>query len=421
MNNLLVALGLSFADRSVEQRFRRDFARAVLPIQRAALVVSLGIMLLFTVRDVQLTEVYGTFPLFFRLFVILPVLSIALWLTFLPAIERYHQGFFFVLAVLLVAIVISQIFIIPPSANYDARFGFRAMTTMTLIVGVVVLSGLRFQYAIVVGLLAIIGWLVNAHMMTLDEPIWRATVLHIAAVYLLSCCANFWLEQLLRQQFLARQSLDTERARSDDLLRSALPAHAADRLKRGEQNIADAFIDSTILFTDLVGFTDLSKRIGPKETVRVLDHIFSRFDEIVAEYGLDRVKTMGDGYLAIGGTSGEARGGAEEAAKAALAMIEAVHKARDQFHMPLELRIGLHVGPVIGGVVGDRRPTYDYWGDTLNIASRLESTGVAGRIHCSEAAYWRLGKSYRFESRGPVELEGYATVQSYLLTGPAEP
>jgi len=228
------------------------------------------------------------------------------------------------------------------------------------------------------------------------------------------------VEATLRQQFLARQSLDAERARSDELLRAALPAHAADRLKRGEQNIADAFIDATVLFTDLVGFTDLSKRIGPKETVRVLDHIFSRFDEIVAEHGLDRVKTMGDGYLAIGGTSGEPRGGAEDAAKAALDMIAAVEDARAQFGMPLALRIGLHVGPVIGGVVGDRRPTYDYWGDTLNIASRLESTGVAGRVHCSEAAFWRLGKTYRFDARGPIELEGYATVQSYLLTGLAE-
>lgn len=417
MNEHLVSLGLRFSDRSEEQRFRRDFAHAVLPIQRGALVVSLAIMLLFTIRDVQLADVYGTFPLFFRLFVILPILAIALWLTYLPGVVRFHQAFFFALAILLVAIVISQIFLVPPSAQYDARFGFRAMTTMTLVVGVVTLSGLRFEYAALVGLLAIVGWLVNAHLLTLDEPLWRATVLHLVAVYSLSCCANFWLERLLRQQFVARQSLDAERARSDELLRSALPAHAADRLKRGEQNIADAFIDTAVLFTDLVGFTDLSKRIGPKETVRVLDHIFSRFDEIVAEHGLDRVKTMGDGYLAIAGTGGEARGGTEDAAKAALAMIAAVDTARTQFGMPLALRLGLHVGPVIGGVVGDKRPTYDYWGDTLNIASRLETTGVPGRVHCSEAAYWRLDKMFSFESRGPIELEGYATVHSYLLTG----
>jgi class 3 adenylate cyclase len=419
LNKTLSAIGLRFQDGAVEAQFRRDFATAVLPIQRGALVVALAIMLLFTVRDVQLTGVYGTFPLFFRLFVILPVLAISLWLTFQPFVVRHHQLFFFALATLLVVIVISQIFLIPPSANYDARSGFRAMTTMTLVVGVVALSGLRFEFAPIVGLLAIVGWLVNAHVMALDETLWRATVLHLVAIYALSCCVNFWIERLLRQQFTARQSLVVERARSDELLRSAMPAHAAERLKRGEQNIADAFIDSAVLFTDLVGFTDLSKRIGPKETVRVLDHVFSRFDEIVAVHGLDRVKTMGDGYLAIGGT-GETRGGAHEAAKAACAMIAAVERASAEFGMPLALRVGLHVGPVIGGVVGDKRPTYDYWGDTLNIASRLETTSVPGRVHCSEAAYWRLGKAWRFERRSAVELEGYATVQSYLLTGPAD-
>jgi len=173
-----------------------------------------------------------------------------------------------------------------------------------------------------------------------------------------------------------------------------------------------------VLFTDLVGFTDLSKRIGPKETVRVLDHIFSRFDEIVAEHGLDRVKTMGDGYIAIGGTTERRQDDLQAAAMAAGDMIASVARAGEEFALPLALRIGLHVGPVVGGVIGKERPTYDYWGDTLNIASRLEATSEAGRIHCSEAIYWRLRGSWRFEQRGRTELKGYASVETYFLDKP---
>jgi class 3 adenylate cyclase len=147
----------------------------------------------------------------------------------------------------------------------------------------------------------------------------------------------------------------------------------------------------------------------------VLDHIFTAFDEIVAQAGLDRVKTMGDGYLAIGGTGEQRQGDLGKAADAAREMIAAVGRAAGEFGLPLALRAGLHVGPVIGGVIGRERPTYDYWGDTLNIASRLEATAESGSIHCSEAVYWRLRGTYAFEARGPIELKGYSRVETYYL------
>jgi class 3 adenylate cyclase len=194
-----------------------------------------------------------------------------------------------------------------------------------------------------------------------------------------------------------------------------MPQRALTRLKRGDTDIAEAFLEAVVLFVDLAGFTDLSKRIGPRETVRVLDRIFSQFDQIVERHGLDRVKTMGDGYIAIGGTSDRGQDDLTFAARAAHEMLKAVAATAVEFELPLGLRVGFHVGPVIGGVIGRERPTYDYWGDTLNIASRLEATGEPGFVHCSEAVYWRLRGSWPFEPRGPIELKGYTMVETYYL------
>jgi class 3 adenylate cyclase len=297
----------------------------------------------------------------------------------------------------------------------DPRFGFRTMSTMLLMIGVVMLSGLRFEYAIWCGVAVMIGWWFDEQTSQLDGVFWRPSFIQVLATFLLSCGASYWIERIQRDQFAVRQALDEERAHSERLLSYTIPPHALARLKRGETQIADAFLEAVVLFVDLAGFTDVSKRIGPRQTVRVLDRIFTAFDEIVGHAGLERVKTMGDGYLVIGGVGEQRQADLGKAAIAAHTMIVEVERAAGEFGLPLALRAGLHVGPVIGGVIGRDRPTYDYWGDTLNIASRLEVTGEPGEVHCSEAVYWRLRGSFGFESRGPIELKGYARVETYYL------
>jgi class 3 adenylate cyclase len=297
----------------------------------------------------------------------------------------------------------------------DPRFGFRTMSAMLLMTGVVLLSGLRFEYAMVCGLAVITGWIFDEQTAKLDMAFWRPSFIQIFASFLLAGGAAFWIERVLRAQFSVRQALDQERAHSERMLSYSVPKHAIERLKRGEQQIADAYLEVVVLFVDLAGFTDISKRIGPRQTVRVLDRIFTAFDEIVGRAGLDRLKTMGDGYLVIGGAGEQRSDDLDKAAKAAREMIDTVARVADEVRLPLALRVGLHVGPVIGGVIGRERPTYDYWGDTLNIASRLEVTGEPGDIHCSEAVYWRLRSAWTFEPRGPIELKGYATMATYTL------
>lgn len=426
MHGFLKLIGLRFEDSAVEAAFRIDHARALIPIQRAGLTLGLVIMTLFLLRDIELTELLGTGPLMFRLFVIIPFFMISLALTFSPWVIRYHQPFFLACALILIALTFVLFSMAVGNVGMadgtvgviDPRFGFRTMSAMLLMTGVVLLSGLRFEYAMACGLAVITGWIFDEQTAKLDMAFWRPSFIQIFASFLLASGAAFWIERVLRAQFSVRRALDQERAHSERLLSYSVPKHALERLKRGEQQVADAYLEVVVLFVDLAGFTDMSKRIGPRQTVRVLDRIFTAFDEIVARAGLDRLKTMGDGYLVIGGAGEQRADDLDKAAQAAREMIDEVARAAGEVRLPLALRVGLHVGPLIGGVIGRERPTYDYWGDTLNIASRLQVTGEPGDIHCSEAVYWRLRSAWAFDARGPIELKGYATMATYNLGAP---
>jgi class 3 adenylate cyclase len=419
LDRVLSLIGLRFHDRAAEQGFRDDFSRAVLPIQRAGLTLGLVVMALFVVRDVQLTSVLGAEPLMFRLFVIVPFLTAGLILTFTPWMARFHQPVFFIYCLAFIVLIHILYSFAMPTGPTDPRYGFRAMSSMLVTVGVVTLSGLRFEFAVVCAAAVVGGWAWTASSSGLDDTLWQPTFVQLVAMSTLAGGVCYWIERSHRQQFAARLALNEERAHTERLLSYSIPPRALARLKRGDAEIADAFLEAVVLFADLAGFTDLSKRIGPRETVRVLDRIFSSFDDIVGRHGLERLKTMGDGYVAIGGTSERRQDDLTLAAHASLEMLGAVEKAAAEFRLPLALRIGFHVGPVIGGVIGRERPTYDYWGDTLNIASRLETTGEPGCVHCSEAVYWRLRGGWMFEARGPVELKGYTKAETYHLKGPA--
>lgn len=208
--------------------------------------------------------------------------------------------------------------------------------------------------------------------------------------------------------------LAAERARSRELLLNVLPEGIVARLDAGETHIADRHDRVAVLFSDLVGFTGIAARLAPAELVAELDQLFSAFDAACAAQGMEKIKTIGDAYMAAAGLEpGEADPCAASAA-VALEMLRAV-KAR---HGAWGIRIGIHVGPVVAGVIGQRKFAYDLWGDSVNVASRLEATAEPGRIHVSTEVADALRGRYRFEPRGPVELKGKGSVQTFYLLPP---
>ena len=213
--------------------------------------------------------------------------------------------------------------------------------------------------------------------------------------------------------------LELEREKSERLLLNVLPESIAQRLKDGEATIADACPAATVLFADLSGFTGYSERADARQLVGLLDEIFSTFDRIAAAVGVEKIKTIGDAYMAVAGVPVPRADHADAAALMALGMLDAFRDLVQGRGVALELRIGIHSGPVIAGVIGRHKFSYDLWGDTVNTASRMESHGEPSRIHVSPATRALLGDRFRFADRGEVAIKGKGPMRTFFLLGRA--
>jgi adenylate cyclase len=223
----------------------------------------------------------------------------------------------------------------------------------------------------------------------------------------------------LVERNVAFAALERERARSERLLLSILPPAIAERLKDEPGTIAEGFPEATVLFADLAGFTTYSRSADPRGLVELLDAVFSEFDRLAAEAGVEKIKTIGDAYMAAAGLPVPRVDHAAAVARMALGMQSAFAAIARGRSLPLALRIGIHSGPVVAGVIGRHKFSYDLWGDTVNLASRMESHGEPGRIHVSAAARDLLGEQFRLEDRGVVAVKGAEPMKTFFLLGPA--
>jgi class 3 adenylate cyclase len=223
------------------------------------------------------------------------------------------------------------------------------------------------------------------------------------------------IQVINRRTFGLEQSLATEKQRSETLLLNILPEKIADRLKTSGDIIADSFPEATVLFGDIVGFTELSAHLSPNEIVTLLNDLFSRFDRLAERHGVEKIKTIGDGYMVAAGVPTSRPDHAEAIAKLALDMRDAFLDFRREHGLDVGFRIGAHSGSVVAGVIGARKFAYDLWGDTVNVASRMESQGIPNEIQISAETRALLPVGYTVEKRGAVEIEGHTAEITYLL------
>lgn len=224
------------------------------------------------------------------------------------------------------------------------------------------------------------------------------------------------LRYSIQERARARADLQAERERADALLLNVLPEPIAARLKAGEQVIADGHPEVTVLFADIVGFTAATADLPPQQVVSELAEVFAAIDRLVERHGVERIKTLGDGYEAVCGAPTWRPDHAEAIAEVALAMLDEVSG------LPLgdtrvQLRIGIDTGPAVGAVIGSHRFAYDLWGDAVNTASRMESHGVPGRIQVTDRLRHHLDGRYRFEPRGEIEVRGKGPMVTWFLVG----
>ncbi len=213
------------------------------------------------------------------------------------------------------------------------------------------------------------------------------------------------------------ERIELERQRHETLLRNILPGQIVTRLNNGEVVIADRVEEATILFADLVGFTAVASRVTPAVLVDSLNRIFSAFDDLCRRLGIEKIKTIGDAYMAAAGLPVPRPDHAEVIAEFALAMLDTLEAVNATIDVPFQIRIGIHTGPVVAGVIGSHRFLYDIWGEAVNLASRLESHGLPGRIHLSPQTSRMLAGRYELEPRGLINLRGIGKIRTAFLTG----
>ena len=272
------------------------------------------------------------------------------------------------------------------------------------LVAVVVLTGL---------VLHLIAWFQfpkeNAHLQA-DQAVLDSLYIQAAITTVGLIAASVWY---------AFRLVERARGETDALLRNILPDSVADRLKaKPGQLIADSYDEASVLFADISGFVALARKLGPDRIVELLNLIVSEFDALAARHGVEKIKTIGDAYMAVAGLPERSDDHTERLARMALDMLATVERVRAETGLALHMRVGMASGPVISGVIGTRKFSFDIWGDAVNLAARLENLGATGRIHVCPTCRERLEHAFNLETRGITEIKGVGPQETWFLTGP---
>lgn len=298
------------------------------------------------------------------------------------------------------------------------HFGLRTIGLQVMTIGYFVIGCYSWFYGLKRGLLFTLVSVVMMPTMIHYSPLTTRIFPHgliASSAFFLTAFVTGLVSNLYQKLQITEEMYRKEHAKSELLLKSILPASIADRLKKGEVLIADRYSESTILFCDIVNFTSLAKKMEPGELVQLLNKIVTAFDDLSASYNLEKIKTIGDGYMVVSGLPERRTDHALTLAKMALKMIETIDVINQTEGMNLELKIGMHSGPVIGGVIGQSKFSFDLWGDTVNLASRLESYSLANKIQVSAQTYELIKDKFNLELRGEVAIRGYGEMSTYFL------
>jgi class 3 adenylate cyclase len=401
---------LVFLDNDLERDFRAAERNRNLGQARFVLWLALAVELGFAAIDPWTLPADGMTYVLWRTIVLTLALAIFLGLTYAPFF-RTRWPLLMLLAVhaLTLSGALTNVMVDVP-VQYLSGF-------MLLVLASYLVVPLIFQYCIgTVTTASLVYVIFTAFSNLADGQTMGMLVAQLIAANVVGIAALHRSERIRRMDHLNARRLDEQRARYHDLLTSILPAAVAERLQRGE-TVVDDHADVTVLFADIVGFTALAARCRPDQTLDLLNRLFAAFDDLTAQHGLEKIKTIGDCYMVAGGVAGSGGADAPAMANLALAMQEAAAGIKDPDGQPVRIRIGIHVGGLTAGVIGRRRFMYDLWGDTVNIASRMQTLGEPDRIQVSDDLRQRLDSSYRLDPRGEIEVKGKGDMSTWYLLG----
>ena len=409
-------LPLRFDDRELEARFASDYSDRFVIQLRFALVLAVLLMLGDAAVDFAFDQQPALRANMIRIFGIIPVLSLSFALTYWRPFRRFLEPY----CVLIVMLTAAGMFWAMHQLEIDGGMGLSSwvgpLNYTFVMVFVFLILGVRFIFALPLAVVVTGSFLAMTEL-TLTHTAGRSLqhIYHVITVFLLCAFLGYWREYYVRRAFRADFELQREREKTDTMLFDLIPHRIVEQLKEREPPIAESFAEATVVFADIVGFTKLSTRVGPEHLLEILDRIFGRFDQVCLAHQVEKVKTIGDAYMAIAFQSQDGENGAARAIRSGLGWLAIVDELGKELGQSIDLRIGAHTGPVIGGVIGSRRWSYDYWGDTVNVASGIEAACAPGHMTVSEATYWRARADFDLKAIGPVAIKGNREFECYTV------
>lgn len=409
MNSLLVQLGLRFPDSADEEEFRYDYVVRLRPQVQIVLVLGGICYYVFFVADrvinLEQSEITHGIRAAFTFLCWLSALML-----FSERTHRYLEGIQTSL-ITLASILMALFYAILGSGDE-----YITLAILFIILFNLALLRVRFLYVVSFSLITLIAYTVTQIAVAQNTlQLFVINYLHIVAAIILGLFAFWTRETDARNQFILKRQLRDSRLQVEELIHSMLPRQIVERMRAGETTIADSYGEVSIVFADLVKFTQLTRQLAPNHLVEILNKLFSKFDELALAHRVEKIKTIGDAYMAVGGMEKGDSLHAERAVEFAFGMLRSVQDLSREIGIDLNVRVGLHVGPIIAGVIGTRKPAFDCWGDSVNMASRLESSAVSGGIQISETARWRLQHKYRVVENAEVDIKGVGMTKTYAI------
>jgi class 3 adenylate cyclase len=417
----LLPLGLGFADRQLERQWWRQYARDRLKLLRGNIALLYILSACSWPIDVWVFREHTRSLLTARALMLLAFAAAAPMVygrRSAEALERHAQEILLYLTLAALAALMPMAWFVLDTTD-DRMIMMALASGLFTLICIYCTSGLRFAYAMPLGVVGAIGFFAMTRARAHPSPELTGTILAFLAGETLVCGVICWsLESMGRRDFLRRRELDGAHARTEALLLNLMPGSMAARLKSGGGAALDRLPEATIVFASLVGFEDATRGMAPLDSVRLLDRIVARFDELAREHGVERIKTVGPTYMAAAGVPAPRGDDVARAARLCLAMRDRVRRMAREQGLPLSLRVGVATGPVVAGVIGRTRIAFDCWGDTANLASRLDSHGTADRIQLAPSSARALQERFEVVPAGTVAIKGKGDVPVAFLEGP---
>jgi len=403
----------------IEEQFREDYHVNTVSTTRLALVLGLILYSLFGILDIYAIPISKDIVWIIRYGIVAPVFLFVLVASYSTIFQKYTQ------ALMSLAVAVSGLGIVAMiSITREAEFGNRFYFTGLILISMwgYSLSRLRFWYAVLANLVIMIGYeygsIVFKQLLESETGIVIFTMhnFFFLGAYVIGMFGSYFLERYTRRDFLQKYTIQAQRDQADELLYNVLPERIAERLKQSSETIAEEFNSVSVLFADIVNFTPISARFGPREVVDMLNEVFSHFDGLVDKYGVEKIQVAGDAYMVAAGVPTFRPDHATVLAQLALDMLDYVKQ--EEFlggKHPIEIRIGLNSGSLIGGVIGRKKYFYALWGDMVNIASRMQSHGEVGKIQITRDTYELVKADFECEYIGKIDIKGKGKMEAWHL------